>query len=406
MDDIPEQAESVESSGPLRGITVLDLSAFIAGPYGCTLLADLGAEIIKIEPPSGDTVRQYPSTLANESRAFLGLNRGKKSLVLDLKRTEGLEILKRLVKTADVLVHNFRPSVPVRLGIDYERLRAINPRLIYCAVTGFGDAGPLSERAGYDQLLQAMTGICALQGATPDDPQIVWGSIVDYHTSSMLAYAVSAALFHRERTGLGQSLGVSLLQSAMSMQSARLVWARGEPREVDRDFRSLGTTGIYPTAGGHLYITTTAPHFWQAFCELAGMPELASDPRYDSVRKRAERASELIPKIRSALLARKAIEWEELFGDRVPCAAVRRVEDLFDHPQVSAEGLVATFNSPAVSEYRGFSKPISFGLSKDHAPTPAPAFGEHSFEVLERVGYGQDEIERYVKQEIVKTAGA
>ena len=396
---------SSNPAGPLAGIRVLDLSAFIAGPYGCTLLGDLGADVIKIEPPAGDTVRQYPSTLPHESRAYLGLNRSKSSLVLDLKKPEGLDILLRLVGSADVLVHNFRPSVPARLGIDYDRLCKINPRLIYCAVTGFGETGPYRERAGYDQLLQAMTGICALQGPDADHPEIVWGSVVDYYTSSMLAYAVSSALFHRERTGRGQAIGVSLLQSAMTMQSARIVAADGEPRDVDRDFRSMGTTGIYPTAEGHLYLTTTAPHFWEAFCELVGLAELARDSRYDTVRKRADRASELLPRIREALKIRTAREWEAILGDRVPCAAVGTIPDLFDHPQALAQGLICDLEHPGLGRYRGFGRPVTFSESVCSAPSGAPAFGQHSRDVLAGHGFSTDEIDRFVADGVIKTGG-
>ena len=184
--------------GPLAGVTVLDLSSYIAGPYGCTLLADLGADVVKIEAPGGDTLRKYPSTLKTESRAFLGVNRGKRGLALDLKKPEGLAVLERLVQGADVLVHNFRPSVPARLGIDYERLKEINPRLVYCAMTGYGETGPLKDKAGYDQVLQTMTGMCAMQGKSPEAPEILYGSIVDYYAASMVAYGVAAALFQRE----------------------------------------------------------------------------------------------------------------------------------------------------------------------------------------------------------------
>ena len=160
--------------GPLTGIRVLDLSAYIAGPYGCTLLADMGADVIKIEPPSGDNLRKYPSTLESESRAFLGINRSKRGLVLDLKKPEGLAVLMKLLETADVFVHNFRPSVPPRLGIDYERFRALHPRLIYCVVNGYGETGPMKDNAGYDQVLQSLTGICALQGKHCQSPEIVY----------------------------------------------------------------------------------------------------------------------------------------------------------------------------------------------------------------------------------------
>lgn len=273
-------------TGALSGVRVLDLSGYIAGPYGCSLLADLGAEVIKIEPPRGDTLRQYPSTLESESRAFLGTNRSKLGIVLDLKQPAGQQVVLHLVETADVLVHNFRPAVPPRLSIDYDRLRKRNPRLIYCALTGYGDSGPFKDKAGYDQVLQAVTGICALQGV-PGTPQIVYGSVVDFHAAALLAYGVTAALLHRERTGEGQNVGLSLLATALAMQSARFIWADNEPREVERDLRSGGVTGIHPTSEGFIYISANPPRFWRALCELTDLPELSRDPKFDTVRKRA-----------------------------------------------------------------------------------------------------------------------
>jgi len=377
--------------GPLSGVTVLDLSGYIAGPYGCALLGDLGASVIKVEPPEGDNLRNYPSTLAQESRAFLGVNRRKRGIVLDLKHPDGLGVLRRMVEAADVLVHNFRPAVPARLGIDYERMRAINPRLIYCALTGYGETGPLKDRAGYDQVLQTMTGICVEQGK-PGDPAIVYGSAVDFYAASMLAFAVSAALVERSRTGEGRRVGVSLLRSALAMQSARLVWADGEGRDVARDTRSGGITGLHPTKCGSLYLSANTPHFWKALCELCGLPELAADPRYDTMRKRAAQAAEIVPKIRAALATRTAVEWETLLGGRVPCAAARPVEDMFDHPQVAAEGILATFEHARIGRYRGLAHPIELGAGP--APTAAPSLGQHSREILSGLGYADEEIER------------
>jgi len=380
------------ATGPLSGIRVLDLSGYIAGPYGCSLLADLGAEVIKIEPPSGDALRQYPSTLEPEARAFLGTNRSKLGIVLDLKHPEGQKALFRLVSAADVLVHNFRPSVPPRLGMEYERLKELNPRLIYCALTGYGETGPLKDKAGYDQVLQSVTGICVFQGQ-PGEPEIVLGSIVDFYAASQLAYGVTAALFHRERTGQGQYVGVSLLRTALAMQSGRFIWAEKEGREVGRDLRSGGVTGIHPTKEGDLYISANTPQFWRALCELVGLPELARDPNYDTVRKRAQRAAEIVPKIRAALRCRTALEWEERFGEKVPCGAVRPIEDMFEHPQVLAEGLVETFEHPAVGRYRGVAHPLKFSLSPGPRPFAAPALGQHTAEVLARWGYSAEELE-------------
>lgn len=386
---IPAPDDAVR--GPLHGIRVLDLSAYIAGPYGCALLADLGAEVIKIEPPQGDNLRKYPSTLEQEGRAFLGVNRGKKGVVLDLKQESGKAVLLELARTADVLVHNFRPEVPPRLGIDYDSLRALNPRLIYCALSGYGQTGPLRNKAGYDQVLQSMSGICAMQG-TADDPEIVYGSVVDYYAAALLAGGVSAALYERERTGTGQNVGVSLLASALAMQSARMVWAEGEPREVGRDMRSGGITGLHPTAKGKLYLSANTPHFWHALCELIGLPELAADPRYDTVRKRAQHVDEIVPRIRQALAARSAQEWEALFGERVPCAAAGQIEDMFDHPQVQAEHLVETYEHPLVGRYRGMARPFKFGQDGPApAALPAPAFGQHTGEVLAELGYAPEQ---------------
>ncbi len=368
--------------GALAGIRILDLSAYIAGPYGCTLLAGMGADVIKVEPPSGDTLRQYPSTLPIESRAFLGVNASKRGMVLDLKQAEGLDALLRLVANADVFVHNFRPSVPARLGIDYDSLRRVNPRLIYCALTGYGDTGPLKDRAGYDQVLQSMAGICEFQGEGRPGPEIVYGSVVDFYAASMLAMSVSAALFHRERTGEGQQVSVSLLGSALAMQATRFIWAENEGRDVRRDMRSGGITGIHPTREGNLYISANTPHFWQALCELTGVPEIAANPDYDTVRKRSARAAELVPQIRAALAQRTALEWEEIFGERVPCCAVRPIEDMFDHPQVLAEDLVGTFEHPVAGRYRGFTRPARFSVSPGPAPFAAPALGEHTAAVL------------------------
>jgi crotonobetainyl-CoA:carnitine CoA-transferase CaiB-like acyl-CoA transferase len=383
-------AAAADDPRPLAGVRVLDLSGYIAGPYGCTLLADQGADVIKIEPPEGDNLRQYPSTLHDEGRAFVGVNRGKRGIAIDLKSPAGREVLGRLVDGADVLVHNFRPSVPPRLGIDWPTLHARNPRLICVSLTGYGEHGPLRDKAGYDQVLQAMSGLCAMQG-TAQAPQIVYGSIVDYYAASLLAGAVASALFARTRTGRGRQVGVSLLRSALAMQSARLVWADGEGREVGRDMRSGGITGLHPTRDGTLYLSANTPHFWAALCELIGAPHLAADPRYDTVRKRAAHADELVPALRQALAARTALEWEALFGERVPCAAVRTVEDMFEHPQPLAEGMIREFHHPRVGAYRGLAGAFAYD-EPTPAPRSAPTFGQHSDQVLAAVGYGADEI--------------
>ncbi|MEP6907632.1 MAG: CoA transferase [Pseudoxanthomonas sp.] len=362
------------ANGPLSGVRVLDLSAYIAGPYGCTLLADQGADVLKVEPPDGDNLRNYPSTLQAESRAFVGVNRSKLGITLDLKKPKGFAALLKLVREADVLVHNFRPSVPKRLGIDHEQLNLINPRLIYCAVTGYGETGPMKDKAGYDQVLQTMTGMCALQGKRGGAPEIIYGSVVDYYAAALLAAGVSSALYERERSGLGQFVGVSLLRSALTMQSARMIWAEGESLDIGRDMRSGGVTGIHPAREGHLYISANTPRFWKALCEKTGLNMLHDNERYDTVRKRADHANEIVPHLHAALTRQTALEWEAIFGDEVPCAAALKVEDMFDHPQVLAEDMVGDIQHPVIGRYRGVTRPIIFGRTPGPDPFAAPVF--------------------------------
>jgi crotonobetainyl-CoA:carnitine CoA-transferase CaiB-like acyl-CoA transferase len=380
--DLPQRAGAI---GPLSGVRVLDLSAYIAGPYGCALLADQGAEVIKIEPPSGDNLRQYPSTLKSESRSFVGINRSKLGAVLDLKQPQDLQVLLALVRTADVLVHNFRPKVPARLGIAYQDLEPINPRLVYCAVTGYGHSGPLKNKAGYDQVLQTMTGMAAMQAPPGQSPQILYGSVVDYYAAALVAAAVSSALYERERSGHGQDVGVSLLRSALAMQSARLVWAEEEGRDVGRDMRSGGITGIHPTREGYLYISANTAHFWSALCEKTGLACLLEGDLYDSVRKRALRRDEIVPQLHAALATRSALEWEALFGEEVPCAAARTVEDMFEFPQVVAENMICVYDHPVLGTYRGFTRAMTFGRTPGPPPFASPTLGQHSEAVRARV---------------------
>ncbi|QQV77734.1 CoA transferase [Sphingomonas aliaeris] len=363
-------------AGPLDSVKVLDLSAYIAGPYGCTILADQGADVIKVEPPIGDNLRHYPSTLEGENRAFLGVNRSKSGVVLDLKQAGDHAILLDLVAQADVLVHNFRPGVAERLGIDYQALDRLNPRLIYCTVTGYGEDGPMAGRAGYDQVLQAMTGMTRLQGRAGGPPELTYGSPVDYYAAALVASGVASALFERERSGVGQYVGVSLLRSALAMQSARMVQGEGERHDISRDMRSGGITGLHPTADGWLYVSANTPHFWRALCAHTGLDALADDPRYDTVKKRAAHADELLPRLRAVLLTRTAEEWEEALAGAVPCSVARAVEEMFDHPQVAAEEMMATIPHPTLGSYRGVTRPIKFSRTPGPDAFAAPLLDE------------------------------
>jgi formyl-CoA transferase len=376
----------------LEGLTILDLTAYLAGPYGCTLLGDVGADVIKIEPPNGDGVRHYPSSLPEESRIFLGANRNKRSIVLDLKNADGLAAFYRLVKQADVVAHNFRPSVPKRLGIDYDTLRRLRPDLIYCSVTGYGEetSGPLRDHPGYDTVLQAFTGLAAMQGAVAGTPQTLSGSMVDYYTASMVTISILSAIVHRLRTGEGQHVKPSLLRSAIALQAGQFIWADKEPRNVER-WWGVSYSGIFPCKEGQVYLQATTQGFWTGLCESLGFPHLAEDPRYDTYRKRHELMNEIKPLIREALLQHTALEWEQITLGKVPCIAVRTIEDMFDHPQVLAEGIVVEHDHPTVGRYRSMAKAIKMGIG-DKPTTRAPMLGEHTDEVLAQFGFRNEEI--------------
>ena len=244
----------------------------------------------------------------------------------------------------------------------------------------------MKDKAGYDQVLQSFTGICTFQGATKGQPEIVLGSVVDFYAASLLAYGASAALFHRERTGEGQYVGLSLLGAALAMQSGRFIWADGEDANADRDLRSGGITGIHPTGKGELYISANTAHFWRSLCTLVGLPDLASNPKYDTVRKRAKHATEIVPAIREALKSHTALEWEEIFGEKVPCCAVRRIEEMFDHPQVLDQELVTRVEHPRLGSYRGLRQPLKFSETPCPEPFAAPDLGQHNDEILSSIG--------------------
>ncbi len=232
--------EAAGPAGPLTGITVLDLCSYLAGPYGCTLLADLGANVVKIEAPQAATsCASSRRRLPGDSRFFVGANRGKRALALDLKQPEGLAVLHRMVESADVLVENFRPAVPARLGIDYPRLKKINPRLVYCGVTGYGDEGPLREKGGFDQVLQCLTGMAVFQGARPGTAAAGAGVGARlFHLGAGRLWGGCGAISPRAHPGRhGQYLSLSLLRSALTIQAGRFVWAEGEGRDVAREFR-------------------------------------------------------------------------------------------------------------------------------------------------------------------------
>ncbi|MFO1022615.1 MAG: CoA transferase, partial [Planctomycetales bacterium] len=322
------------ATGPLAGIRVLDCSSFIAGSFASMLLGDLGADVIKIEAPIGDLARYWAPFLNGEPLMFQGWNRNKRGLGLDLNVPAALEIIDALVRSADILVENFRPGVTEKLGIHYERLRSINPRLIYCSSTAFGNKGPDRFRPGYDPVFQTIGGVARFNTVYAGKPSLTAVAVSDFQASMLIVTGATSALYHRERTGHGQLVETSLLQGVMSIQSHFFV----EPL----DTAPQGVVGIFPyhlfeTADSPFFLGAPTDKFWQLACEVLGLQELAADPRYRTNTDRVQHQAELSQILTERLKTKPAGEWEQLLAPLgIPCGALGTHQDLFHAPQTAA----------------------------------------------------------------------
>ena len=374
----------------LDGIRVLDLSRMLAGPYGSMLLADLGAEVIKIEEPrGGDPMRAMgPPFLGpdRESAYFLSINRNKKSVALDLEALEGREVFHDLCRVSDVVWENFRPGVMARLGCAPETLRRINPRLVVCSISAFGQEGPYRGWPAFDLALQAMGGAMSLTGEAGRPPARMGLPMGDLAGGMFGALAVASALFQRERTGAGAHFDLSLLDSQVSLLTyiAQYFWADGRvPARVGSGHASVVPYQALPTRDGHVVVAVFAEKFWTGFCRAVERVDLADDPRFDSNLKRVERRGELVPALEAIFPTRTTAEWlVRLQREGVPAAPINTVDQVVTDPQVLLRGMVVDLDHPKLGTVRTIGTPIKAAGAPPFHPLPPPGLGEHTEPVL------------------------
>jgi crotonobetainyl-CoA:carnitine CoA-transferase CaiB-like acyl-CoA transferase len=397
--------------GPLEGVRILDLTRVLAGPYGTMLLGDLGAEIIKVEPPGvGDETRVIPPYVQGESHYFISINRNKKSVVVDLKQEEGRRVVLDLARHCDALIENFRPGVLDRLGLAPAALLEVNPRLIICSISGFGQSGPLRDRPSYDIVTQAMTGAMSVTGEPGRAPVKLGLPMGDLAGGLFAALGVVAALQERQRTGRGRVIDVSLYDCMVGLLGylAGLYLSTGEnPGPVGSGHHIIVPYGAFRASDGYVVIALHSGAFYRKFCEAIDRPDLATDPRFVNTDARQQNKEELTRIVGEIVAERPMAHWLEIL-DRagIPAAPIQRIGDVLSHPHTLARGLMAETTHPSVGTVPLVGRVLKFGEAE--APlAPAPTYGEHSRAILNEIlGYEADRIDALVAAGVIQTEKA
>jgi formyl-CoA transferase len=395
--------------GPLHGLRVLELARILAGPWAGQVLADLGADVVKVENPAGgDPVRTTGPFLDGHSSAFVRLNRNKRSIAVDLKSPDGVAVLRRLVAEADVLVENLRPGTMTRLGLGYESLAEVNPRLIYASASGWGQDGPLAPLPGLDIMAQARAGLMSITGTPEGDPVKVGVPICDLVCGLYVALAVMAALRAREHTGQGQQIDVSLLESGVSFAiwEAGKYWATGEVgRPLGSAHQSTAPYQAIRTKDGWVTVGAVTPTTWHGFCVALGLDELLADDRYADAHDRHGLRDGLIPAIERITGDQTTAEVVALLDEAgVPCAPINDTRQVFTDPHLEQRGFFWDAAHPDLGPVRQIGSPMHLSSTPPRREAAGPLLGGHSVDVLREAGYDPAEIDRLVARSVVVAA--
>jgi crotonobetainyl-CoA:carnitine CoA-transferase CaiB-like acyl-CoA transferase len=410
--------DASSATAPLAGVRVLDLSRVLAGPWCTQTLADLGADVIKVERPgSGDDTRGWgPPFLQDreghdttEAAYYLGTNRNKRSLTVDIAKPQGQALIRTLAARCDVFVENFKVGDMARYGLDAATLRALNPRLVYCSITGFGQTGPYRERAGYDYAAQGMGGLMSVTGERDElpggGPQKVGVAVADLFTGMYATVAILAALRHRDATGDGQAIDMALLDSQVAMLAnlgANYLVTGVAPKRMGNAHQNIVPYQVFEVADGHIILAVGNDGQFARFCEVAGCSELATDPRFAKNADRVRHRDVLVPLLAERMKTRAKHGWlAALEAAKVPCGAINSLDEVFADPQVQARGMTVQVPHPLAEDLRLVASPMKFSATPVQYRRPPPLLGEHTAEVLAELGIGLAEQAKLKEQGVL-----
>ncbi len=391
----------------LEGIKVLDLSRALAGPYCTMMLADMGAEVIKVEMPGrGDDSRSWgPPFVEGESAYFMSVNRNKKSLTLNMKSEKSIEIIHKLIKQSDVLVENFRPGAMERLGLGYEQVKGMNPKIIYASISGFGQDGPYRMLPGFDQVLQGMGGLMSITGEPGGPPIKVGVAVADISGGMFAGYGIMVALYNRERTGKGQLVDVSLLDSQVAWLTYRAgaYFASGDvPQPVGSGHPVIVPYQAFKAKDVYINIAVGNDQLWERFCKAVGLEKVMNDPKFVTNAKRVENRGEIVKIIGDLIIARNGEEWLTILNDAgVPCGPIYTVDKIFADPQVLHRQMLKELDHPRIGKVKVTGIPVKLSETPGEVITAPPVLGQHTHEILAELGYSSQDVEKLTQEKVI-----